>query len=570
MTNKINSFFTSIANKLVDTLPNPRNIYKVGKEQFLKFYENKGLTPGSFHIKEVDSSVVLKHLQSLKESKSTGFDNIPGQFLKEGADQIFKPLSHVINLSLRNSEVPSMMKLAKVTPLFKKNSRLEVGNYRPVSILTITSKILEKCVYDQIEEYLQEHNLIYEFQSGFRKGYSTDTCLIYLNDYIKQQMDNGLYTGMALLDVQKAFDCVDHHILCQKLEHMGIESSWFQSYLSNRKQIVTLGEAISNTCNVNCGVPQGSLLGPLLFLIYSNDMKAAVKCKLLLYADDSVLLVSHKNPEIVSRTLGEEMENCYNWMVDNRLSMHAGKTELILFASKRKLRKVQNFQVVFQNFKIQAQKSVKYLGVFLDNDLSGTSMVEGIIKKASSRLKFLFRQGKNLDLNCRKLLGSAIVQSHLDYCCSSWYNGLTKKLLNNMQVVQNRLIRFILDMKPTEHIYQNQINSIGFHKMPDRAMQLMLNHVFKIRNNIAPLYLSQFFSQTSDVHNHNTRQSQWNYSVPTINSFTKGSFFYKATTGWNKLSPFVKSSQNIQTFKHRVKVELANKASNLEQCVFIF
>ena len=152
--NHVNSFFTSIANKLVDKLPNPSNIYKVGKEQFLKYYESKGLTRGSFHLKEVDSSVVLKHLQSLKENKSTGFDNIPGKFLKEGADQIYKPLSHVINLSLRTSEVPSIMKLAKVTPLFKKNSRLEVGNYRPVSILTITSKILEKCVYDQIEKYL--------------------------------------------------------------------------------------------------------------------------------------------------------------------------------------------------------------------------------------------------------------------------------------------------------------------------------------------------------------------------------------------------------------------------------
>lgn len=568
--NHINNFFTGIASKLVDSLPTPSNIFRVGKEQFMRYYSDKGITPGAFRLKEVDSSVVHKHLESLKESKSTGFDNISGKFLKEGADHIYRPLSHIINLSIRTSEVPPIMKLAKVTPLHKKNSRLQVGNYRPVSILTITSKLLERCVYDQIESYLQNNHLVYEFQSGFRKGYSTDTCLIYLQDHIRQQMDQGLYTGVALLDVQKAFDCVDHEILCRKLEHLGIEASWFKSYLSDRKQTVSLGGVLSKTCDVSCGVPQGSLLGPLLFLIYSNDMKAAVNCKLLLYADDSVLMVSDKDPEVVSKLLGDEMLNCYNWMIDNRLAMHAGKTELILFASKRKLKKVQNFHVNFQNFKIYGQNSVKYLGVLLDNDLSGKSMVESTIKKAASRLKFLFRQGKYLNLKCRKLLGSALVQSHLDYCCSSWYYGLTKKLQGNLQIMQNKLVRFVLGLHPREHLSQTHLNSIGFVKISDRTMQLMLNHVFNIRKGLAPRYLSNFFTNTTEIHRHFTRHSQLSYNIPQIQSFTKGSFFYNAITGWNALPLQVKTIDSKQAFKTRVKRHLADRATFLEQSAIVF
>ena len=178
---------------------------------------------------------------------------------------------------------------------------------------------------------------MYELQSGFRSTYSTNTCLMYLYDYIRQECDKGNFTGMVLLDLQKAFDTVNHYILLYKLTALGMNgesAEWFRSYLSGRKQVVDVNGTISVGRIVTCGVPQGSILGPLLFLFYVNDMSATVRCKLLLYADDSALLVSGKDVAEIEAALNVEHEAVQEWLVDNKLSLHLGKTESILFASK--------------------------------------------------------------------------------------------------------------------------------------------------------------------------------------------------------------------------------------------
>ena len=202
--------------------------------------------------------------------------------------------------------VPNDLKTARVVPIYKKNDKTNAGNYRPVSVLSIVSKIMEKAVYIQVEKYLIDNNLLYDLQSGFRSGYSTDTCLIHLTDYIHKQSDCGNYTGLVMLDLQKAFDTVDHSILCNKLDAIGFNSSsvqWFKSYLSDRQQLVDINGTHSSPSEITCGVPQGSILGPLLFLLYVNDMQAAVSCKLLLYADDSALIVSGKDITVIETEL---------------------------------------------------------------------------------------------------------------------------------------------------------------------------------------------------------------------------------------------------------------------------
>lgn len=183
----------------------------------------------------------------------------------------------MINLSISEGEVPDELKLAKVKPLFKKTDRLKPENYMPVSILSIVSKVLENAVYKQLEKFLISNNLLFEFQSGFKSSYSTDSCLIHLIDHIKAETARSLYTGMVLLDLQKAFDTVDHSILSDKLRVIGIQSvSWFESYLTNRKQLVNINGIDSDMGEVTCSVPQGSLLGPLLFLIYVNDLQTSI------------------------------------------------------------------------------------------------------------------------------------------------------------------------------------------------------------------------------------------------------------------------------------------------------
>ena len=175
-------------------------------------------------------------------------------------------------MSLEIGIVPNGLKSAIVKPLYKKSSRLDVGNYRPVSILPTISKILERAVYVQMEKHLKDNNILYEFQSGFRTSYSTDTCLINLQDGIRKEISQGKYVGMVLIDLQKAFDTVDHDILLEKLDAMGFNhNKWFESYLKGRKQMVVANDVSSETGTVTCGVPQGSILGPLLFLCYVKE-----------------------------------------------------------------------------------------------------------------------------------------------------------------------------------------------------------------------------------------------------------------------------------------------------------
>ena len=227
-------------------------------------------------------TTVAASLVGLNVSKATGLDGLSARFLKDGANQISSAIAHIINLSLYSGRIPDDMKTARVVPLYKKNSKSEPGNYRPVSILTVMSKILEKTVHKQLENYLRSEKLLYDYQSGFRNSYSTDSCLTQLTDQIRFDMDKGNYTGMVMIDLQKAFDTVDHEILLNKLKAIGLDdlsTSWFSSYLKNRFQKTEVDGIFSDPMVVPCGVPQGSILGPLLFLIYVNDMEAAVSCR---------------------------------------------------------------------------------------------------------------------------------------------------------------------------------------------------------------------------------------------------------------------------------------------------
>ena len=411
------------------------------------------------------------------------------------------------------------MKIARVKPLFKKNSPLDVGNYRPVSILSIVSKILERSVHLQLSNFLSENNLLFEFQSGFRDKYSTDTCLIHLLDHIRDNNAKGLFTGMVMLDLQKAFDTVDHSILCQKLEVLGVSSlNWFKSYLSDRKQYVCVSGATSSPGFVSCGVPQGSILGPLLFLIYVNDMSLSIDhdCKLILYADDSAILFSHTCVDFISKKLGKVLESCSDWLVDNKLSLHLGKTECMLFGPKRKLGKVEHFSIVCKEHVIKASQQVKYLGLYIDAKLCGESIVSSIVQKVNSRLKFLYRQARFLDQKSKFSLCSALILCHLDYSSSSWYSGLSKTLKRKLQICQNKVLRFILDLSPMHSVNSTVFDTLNMLNVDRRVKQMRLNHVFNIVHNTAPSYLSLNFTSTSQHYSNTRSANSLDFRLPSI------------------------------------------------------
>ena len=262
--------------------------------------------------------------------------------------------------------------------------------------------------------------------------------LSFLNDKILKGFDDGLVTAVILIDLQKAFDTINHDILLKKLSIIGFSDhtvKWFQSYLSNRKFMVNLENFFSEVSSISCGVPQGSILGPLLFLIYVNDMPMAVKCDLFLYADDACLVFQSQNVKDIEKQLNEDFANIFDWFVDNKLGIHFGedKTKSILFASKRKIRKLQKLEIIYNNIRIKQHSRVTYLGCILEETMSGESMVNKVISKVNARLKFLHRKNKYLTPNLRRLLCSALIQPHFDYACSAWYPNLSKKLKSRIQ-----------------------------------------------------------------------------------------------------------------------------------------
>ena len=251
----------------------------------------------TFEFKEVTYQQKMKILQTTKPSKAAGIDKVPAELIKDGANEIAAPLTFLINTSLQSGIFPTSEKIAKITPLYKSGDRTNIDNYRPISVLNIISKTVERAVYNQLSEYLEENNLLSDQQYGFRRKRSTRDAVTKLSDEIRENMDKSYVTGALFMDMRKAFDTVNHNCLLQKLVYYGIfgkEVQWISSYLFHRSQVVFLDRVLSNREFITYGVPQGSILGPLLFILLFNDLPLQSKhCQVLMYADDTVIYYSN-------------------------------------------------------------------------------------------------------------------------------------------------------------------------------------------------------------------------------------------------------------------------------------
>ena len=254
-------------------------------------------------------------------------------------------------------------------------------------------------------EFVTKKNILYKFQSDFRKFHSTDSCLSYLQDKVAKGFDSGLLTGMILIDLK-----------------VDLVTKWFKSYLSKKMFCAHVEKSFSDKALISCGVPQGSILGPLLFLVYVNDMVQAVNCDLLFYADDTGLTFQHKDISIIEQQLNISFSNICAWFVDNKLSIHFGedKTKSILFAPLNKCNKLRKLNISYGSLKIKQYLEVTYLGCILDESLSGESMALNVVSKINTRLKFLHRKGNFLSPQLRRLLCNALIQPHFGYACSVW------------------------------------------------------------------------------------------------------------------------------------------------------
>ena len=282
-------------------------------------------------------------------------------------------------------------------------------------------------------------------------------------------------------------------------------------------------------------------------------MSISLTCKLSLYADDSALIFSHRDPQFIASHLSGELSRCKQWLVDNRLSLHVGKTECLLFGSKRRLKGIDNFPVHCDGTPVERKFSVKYLGVMLDANMNGSVHVGNLMKVCAGRLAFLYRYSSLLDKKCRQTLCASLIQPHIDYCCSSWFGGLSVTLKERLSVIQRKMVRFVCGMDYRGHVDNKNLRDLTWLNIPDRVRLFRMSHLFRIRHKLAPKYLLSNFTSVSDAHNHNTRGSSHNFYMPKQLSLSPTSFSFTSIKQWNELPSSLKSIDNFRVFKRKLK-----------------
>ena len=431
-----NEYFSSIAKKLQSNL-------SFGGYDFTK-YLHKPLGH-NFLLRSVDVGEIILIIDSLENSKATGPNSIPTEILKLIKPNICYPLKKIINVSFATGVYPDQLKIAKVIPIFKnKGDLLIASNYRPISLLSNINKIFEKLVYSRLYSFLTLHNCIYELQFGFRSKHSTNHALLSITEKVREALDDSNYACGIFIDLQKAFDTVDHQILLKKLDHYGVRglsNKWFKSYLTNRQQFVSINGFNSNNKTMDYGVPQGSVLGPLLFLIYINDLHKSIKfCTTHHFADDTNLLYVGKSLKQIQKYVNFDLKFLCQWLKANKISLNASKTELLVFRDPRK-KIVHNLKIKINGKKLIPSKYVKYLGVLVDCHLNWHAHEMELHSKLSRAVGMLSKIRHYVKYETLQMIYHGIFSSILMYGSQIWgqHNGVVKKL----QRLQNKALRLM-------------------------------------------------------------------------------------------------------------------------------
>ncbi len=381
-----NDFFVNIGETLAKSIP-------ITSKTFYSYLDSTISYKNSFALYPTDALEIINIVNGFEDKRSYGVDHIPISVLKKCIVQVSEPLSILINCSLQSGRVPDLLKIAKVCPIFKSEASNIFSNYRPISVLPSFSKIFEKVVHCRLSEYMISRCILNNNQYGFRNNHSTYMALQDMYNKISQAVDDREFAIGIFVDLSKAFDTINHEILFRKLEHYGVRGialQWFMDYLSNRKQYVYFNNVSSSLKNITCGVPQGSVLGPLLFIIYINDI---VNCSNLLYfilfADDTNIFYSCKSHNDLMKIVNEELLKLSEWFRANKLSLNVKKTNYIIFGNRSKACFDLNFHITIDNICLERVINTKFLGVFVDEDLNWKYHISQISLKISRNIGVL-------------------------------------------------------------------------------------------------------------------------------------------------------------------------------------
>jgi hypothetical protein len=444
-----NDHFANIGKKLAEAFPNEELEYR----RYLKNRVNDEMEENFITREEI-----IKAINELNLDKAIGCDQIPARLVKISAVQIASPLQHIANLCLSTGIYPTKLKMAKVIPVFKANDPLDPNNYRPISLLSVFNKIIEVILSNRLRKHFESKNLLSQNQFGFRKMRSTNTALASIVPLIQNALDNKHKSLGIFLDLTKAFDTVNHKILINKLEHYGVRGNMLQllkSYLSDRKQRVWINNQHSSERTIEVGVPQGSVLGPLLFLIYINDIEVAVnKGKIRLFADDAGSFYFNNNLERMFNDAQIDLDNINKWLIANKLTINVAKTNYVIFSS---IKVYTELQLRIGNKIIQRCEYAKYLGVFLDEHLKWNIHISKLCNKIKPILLWLWRIRYCMTKTSIRLAYISLIQSHLLYNIEYWGATYDNHLdpLVKLQKSAIRCCSFASYRSHTEPLFRN-------------------------------------------------------------------------------------------------------------------
>ena len=507
----------------------------------------------TLQLKETKPSIVFSLLSKLSVSKATGLDKISAKLLRVCPDLIADSLCSIFNRSINTGIFPEEWKCSKVVPLFKEGDRKDLNNYRPISIIPVVAKVFERIIHDQVNTFLVDNGLLSNSQSGFRHRHSTTTALLEATNEWAYNIDSGNVNAVVFLDLKKAFDTVDHGILLSKLHAYGIQgvaSDWLKSYLSNRMQKCSVNGFLSHNQTLQCGVPQGTILGPLLFLIYINDLpNCLAHSKTRMYADDTNLSFAGNNVLDIEQNLNQDLENVNEWLIANKLTLNQSKTEFMLIGSRQRIRTFETSpSLETGGMPINRVSHTKSIGVYLDENLTWNEHINQISRKIASGIGALKRIRSFVPDTTLQFIFNSLVQPYFDYCCVVWDN-CSKTLADKLEKLQNRAAR-MLTFSSYDANADVVLASINWKKLETQRKIQKAVMVHKSLYGLAPDYLRSMFVNRSIVANYSLRDTEGKLAIPKPRTdYLRNSFSYSGAVLWNSLPTDLRQTENPNQFK---------------------
>ena len=499
-----------------------------------------------FHFDTISEETLLNIIATLDKKKATAQGGIPTKFLIDYNDIIASSMCTIYNNSLLNSIFPSLLKVADITPVHKKNDTILKDNYRPISLLPPVSKIFERNMAEQISSFIEK--FLSPSLCGFRKGFGTQTCLSVMIEKFKIGIDNGKIAGALLTDLSKAFDCLNHDLLIAKLHAYGFDHNalmFINSYLHNRQQRTNVNNSHSCWSYIKSGIPQGSILGPLLFNIYINDIFFFVKeCEITNYADDNTPYAIDTNTECLITTLENNTNILIDWFYQNYLKLNADKCYLLVTKHEK------DVHINIENVTIYGSKTVNLLGITIDNNLDFNAHVSKICKKVSSKLHALARISGFMKPDKLRIILKAFIESQFGYCPLVWmfHSRTLNSRINRLHERALRIVHRDPQLTFTELLRKDKSFTIHHRNLQNLAIEM-----YKVKNNISPIIFQNLFSKNENPYNLRNNNPFKTYNIHSVKNGTE-TISYRGPKTWALLPAHIKQAESLPEFKARVRV----------------